>query len=78
MRLQGKLLAKKNSLLPEQYTFRPFLKTLVISTLFFKCSSRLNLLPFFSSAKGAEQEFLIGFLFVRNGKFIPPLGPAAL
>ena len=71
-------MARKNSLLPEQLTARPFLKTLVISILRFKCSCRLNLPPLCSSGKRGRPGFLIGFLFVCNGKFVPPLCPAAL
>ena len=78
MRLQGNSFTRKNSLLPEQHTARPFLKTLVISNLLFKCSCRLNRLLLFASCGRTRQDLLIGFFFVCNGKFITPLCPAAL
>ena len=78
MRLQDNSLARKNNLQPEQLTARPFLKTLVIVTLLFKCSSFLNLPPLLGSGERIRGELLIGFFFVCNGKFVPSLGPAAL
>jgi hypothetical protein len=56
-------------LAPGQVTALPLLKTLVISTLFFKRSRRLN-----RRLPGGS----IGLLFVGNGQFRPSLGPAAL
>lgn len=77
MRLFGNPLAKKYNLIPIQLTDRPFLKTLVISSLLLRCSRRLNVLPVLHSSGNFRQGLLIGFFFVCNGKFIPSFGPAA-